>query len=431
MRLEIERLAHGGDGIAHAPDGRTVFVRGACPGDVVDVDLVGEHDRYLNATIREIIAPSADRIDAPCPYFGVCGGCQWQHVSYEQQLQAKTGAVVDALSRIGGIADPPVEACASSPETYGYRNKIELNAADSNRGLEVGMMRADGQGIVSIDSCLLLPPKSNKLPKAVRGALRYLAGGRELSLLRAGIRVAAHGRDTEIALWTRPGPFPRKLAATTLAQATGASGIMRVMVKDDPAKRAIAGVEVLKGRGAWKERIAGQSMLVSAPSFFQVNTHAAETLISLAITAAQVDGSDRVLDLYAGVGTFTLPLAEVAGEVIAVESYGPAVSDLRRNIERAESPAFVEPGDAVRVLADIGPFDVVLVDPPRTGLASDAVPALINTGARRIVYVSCDPATLARDAKLLTESGYSLTKAYPVDLFPQTYHVETVAVFCR
>ncbi|MDP2400830.1 MAG: TRAM domain-containing protein, partial [Actinomycetota bacterium] len=114
MRLEIERLAYGGDGIAHAPEGRTVFVRGSCPGDVVNVELVGEHDRYLKATISEIITASPNRVDSPCPYFGVCGGCQWQHVAYGEQLRAKTGAVIDALSRIGGIADPPVESCAAS-----------------------------------------------------------------------------------------------------------------------------------------------------------------------------------------------------------------------------------------------------------------------------------------------------------------------------
>jgi 23S rRNA (uracil1939-C5)-methyltransferase len=172
-------------------------------------------------------------------------------------------------------------------------------------------------------------------------------------------------------------------------------------------------------------------MTISAPSFFQVNTRAAESLVSLALAELGADGSDRVLDLFAGAGTFTLPLAEKAGEVVAVESASSAVRDLRRNLEDEELWADVIGGDAGRELPAIGHVDLALVDPPRSGLHAETVDALVRTTARRIAYVSCDPATLARDAAALAGHGYSLSRATPIDLFPQTYHVETLALFER
>ncbi len=203
------------------------------------------------------------------------------------------------------------------------------------------------------------------------------------------------------------------------------------MTKGPAKERRIAGVEVLSGKGHWRERLGGSTMTISAPSFFQVNTKAAEKLIELVLAALEPDGSDRVLDLYAGAGTFTLPLAEAAGEVVAVESAGSAVRDLRRNLESAELYADVIGGDALRELPSIGHIDSAVVDPPRSGLHADAARALAATRVRTIAYVSCDPATLARDCVALADCGYTLTSATPIDLFPQTFHIETVATFRR
>ena len=189
------------------------------------------------------------------------------------------------------------------------------------------------------------------------------------------------------------------------------------------------GVEVLSGSGFWRERLLGRNMAVSAPTFFQVNTRVAESLITTALDALKADGSDRVVDLFAGAGTFTLPLAEMAGDVVAVESASTAVRDLRRNLDNAGVWAEVVGGDAARELPLLGHVDLAIVDPPRAGLHADTVSALAGTGASAIAYVSCDPATLARDTALLGELGFDLVSATPVDLFPQTYHVETVAHF--
>jgi 23S rRNA (uracil1939-C5)-methyltransferase len=433
ITLDIESLAYGGDAIAHLDDGRTAFVRGAVPGDTVEAEVTEDHGRFVRAKTVCVVESSVDRVEPRCPYFGVCGGCSWQHVAYPAQLAAKRRMVVDALTRIGHVAgvEDLVAPTVPSSAQYGYRNKVEFVVDVSTGRPRIGFHRAGSEEFVPVEECLLLPEKYRRSPKALGGALRYIAGEQDLGLTRVGIRVGVNTRDAEVALWGAPGPFPRRPVATTLGQALRTTSLVRVLVKGPAKERKIAGVEVLSGKGAWRERLLGTTMTVSAPSFFQTNTRAAESLVSLALESLGADGSDRVLDLFAGAGTFTLPLAEKAGEVIAVESASSAVRDLRRNLEDEGLWADVIGGDAGRELPAIGRVDLALVDPPRSGLQPDAVVALAQTRARRIAYVSCDPATLARDAAGLAERGYALTRATPVDLFPQTFHVETLALFER
>lgn len=432
QNVTIEGLAHGGAGVGHAADGRVVFVRASCPGDVVDVTVTADRGRYLEGDIAQIVTASADRRSAPCPYFGVCGGCQWQHVAYAVQAEAKRAQVSDSLARIGKIEGVEVEPTLSGPTPYGYRNRLEmrLERAEDGRPL-LGLTAARSDALVPIDACLLLPDRARKAPKAIGGALRYLAGRAEFDVDRVALRVAANTRDLEVDLWGPPGPFPRQAVAKTLGDAVHPTSVTRVLVKEDPRRRADLKVEVLAGRGSWRERLAGHTFRVSSPSFFQVNTRAAELLVASVMERLAADGTDRVLDLYAGVGTFTLPLAGVAGEVVAIEGTGSAVRDLNANLESAETWAEVLPGDAARALAEAGTFDLAVVDPPRAGMSPEVVRALVRTRAQRICYVSCDPATLARDARALTEAGYRLTSALPIDLFPQTWHTETVAMFER
>ncbi|MDO8963074.1 MAG: 23S rRNA (uracil(1939)-C(5))-methyltransferase RlmD [Coriobacteriia bacterium] len=431
--LRVDGLATGGAGVARAEDGRVVFVRGGCPGDVVDVLVTADKGRHLEGEVAAIVEPSADRRTAPCPYFGVCGGCQWQHISYQAQIDAKRLQVVDALTRIGHFKDPVVNATVKSESPLGYRNKIELRVVTGADGRPlIGMTQAASDNLVPIEACLLLPSRARKIPKSISGALRYLSGRAPFEIGRVAIRIGVHTRDVEIDMWGPPGPFPRNAVAKTLADAAKTTSITRVMVKDgDSRDRSDAKVEVLSGRGHWRERLAGFTYRVSAPSFFQTNTAVAEQLVTMVVDTLRPDGGDRVLDLYAGVGTFTLPLAERAGEVVAVEGLGHAVRDLNANIEDSGAWADVMPGDAARALADAGKFDMAVVDPPRTGLHKDALAALVRTRARKICYVSCDPATLARDARALADEGFELISATPVDMFPQTWHVETVALLER
>jgi 23S rRNA (uracil1939-C5)-methyltransferase len=431
VRLTIESLAYGGYAVARDPAGRAVFVRGGCPGDVVEAHTVSDHGRYVKAAVTEVLEPSPDRVRPPCPYFGECGGCQWQHVAYRVQTSAKRACVADALRRIGHLGEISVDETVLGPSPYGYRNKVVLTASEGSDGIRLGFLSLGGGALVPIDSCLLLPTALQKAPKALTGILRYLSRNDSSPISRVAVRSASNLTDVEIDLWTEPGPFPRALAAKMLSGQLHAGTVTRVLTKRKGRALVAGKVEVLAGRGAWRERLGDHDFLVSAPSFFQVNTHGAERLIDCVVAAADVRSSDRVLDLYAGAGTFTLPLAELAGEVVAVEAEGSAVRDLRRNLEVNRLDAVVAPGDAAMALQGLGRFAVAIVDPPRTGMRPAALRALLDAGPRTIVYVSCDPATLARDASSLAEAGYRLTTVTPVDLFPQTYHVETVATFSR
>ncbi len=328
-------------------------------------------------------------------------------------------------------AEDLVGTAIPSPSPLGYRNKVEFVVDPGADRFTLGYHRSASTDVVRVESCLLLPKRLRTAPKALAGALRYLSGAEDLGIERIAVRTARHTKDVEVALWTPPGPFPRGAAAKVIGQALPVTSLVRVLYKEQVRRRSVTKVEVLQGRGAWRERLGGLDFTVSAPSFFQTNTEAAERLIELVLDALEPDGSDRVADLYAGAGTFTVPLAERAGAVVAIESSGPAVRDLRRNLETNQLDAEVIGGDAERELATIGHIDLAVVDPPRSGLGQAAIAALAGLGPRTIAYVSCDPATLARDVRALADAGYTLTSATPVDLFPQTYHVETVARLSR
>jgi len=430
IELRIDSLSHGGDGVARDPEGRVVFVHGGAPGDLVRASIVKEEANLARADITEIIEPSPDRVPPRCPYADVCGGCQWQHVAYGAQARAKRRILSDALERVGGFSGVPIAETVTGTHDYGYRNRIELTVEHGDR-LAIGYRGVDGTSLVPVDSCDLLPDAYRSVPKALSGALRYLAGSSDLNLTRVGFRTSRSGGTSEIDLWTAPGPFPRAHAAKMLADALRVDTVARVLTRPEKGPRAVRGVEVLRGRGYWVEHLAGFEFTVSAASFFQVNTALAERLVSLVLDALSPSHGDVVLDGYCGVGTFTLPLASAGADVIAVESSGSAVRDLRRNLEHAGLDATVLPGDAARAIAEAGPVDLAVVDPPRSGVCRDTLRALVDSQPRRIVYVSCDPATLARDGAALADAGWRLVSATPVDLFPQTYHVEAVAVFDR
>lgn len=430
MRVVIDSLAYGGAGVARAEDGRIVFVEGACPGDTLEVTIAEEHPRFIRATIAEVLDASPDRVTPPCPYFGVCGGCQWQHVAYDVQIESKRRAIQDALTRIGKQTDVEVSAVAASPDQYGYRNKIELSVANTPKGPALGFARHGSNDVVAIDACLLLPKNIRKAPRSLSGALRYLSSRIPTPVERVSLRVSRKG-EVEVDLWTAPGGFPRQLAAKVIGDAVGARTVTRVITKGEAEARKVSRVEVLSGPGAWKEKLGGYEYLVSAPSFFQVNTRAAELLQSAVLAAVGADGTTLVADLYAGVGTFTLPLAAASCEVVAVESSSHALADLRRNLDSAGLEADIMPGDAGRIAEEIEGVDTIVVDPPRSGLSERAGRALVEARPETIVYVSCDPATLGRDVRTFTEAGYHLSSVSGVDLFPQTYHVETVATLVR
>lgn len=437
MRLQIERMTYGPDAIAHTSEGKTVFVSGAVAGDTVEADIVQEGSSFSKARTTAILEPSGDRIASAWPLAHELGCAPWADLAYPAQLRAKRANVVDALSRVGHLADAEtlVHACESPSESWHYRNKVELAYMRDGHHATLGMHSADGSRVMSVDDVMLFDAPTHgrgaQLVKHVSGALSYLASSHELNIESVGIRHSRRTGDTEIAIWTPTGAFPRAQARRVLENVP-ATSIVRVLTKGAHKARRVSGVERLTGAGSWTERICGTTMRLSAPSFFQVNTPGAERLVHLVQEALEPGKSDVALDLYSGAGTFTLPLAQTCDFVYAVESYGPAVRDLRRNLEDTHlSNVDAVGGDAGREFPDED-ADIIVVDPPRSGLAPDVIQQLCAQPARAIAYVSCDPATLARDLARFREQGiFEPVRIVPVDLFPQTFHIETVTTLRR
>lgn len=440
MQLKIESLCYGADAVAHAEDGKTVFVSGGVPGDVVDAEVVSDGKSFSKARVTSVLEASPDRVASKCPYSALCGGCPWAEVSIQAQRAAKRKNVTDALVRIGKFdavwVDEHVAQVREVGPDWGYRNKVELACVEQNGRMRLGMhSKFDANAVVAVDKCPLMSKGGQKLVKSVAGALNFAAGSRDLGLERVGIRASERTRQVEVALWTDPAAFPRNEIAKIISDAAKPSAITRVMTKEKGGARKIAGVERLDGKGHWEERLAGQTMRLSAPSFFQVNTPGAEALIELVLEGLAIQEDEVACDLYCGAGTFTLPLARAAtGGVIAVESYGPAVRDLNKNLELAKLSDMVEAigDDAARQLDCLEDADVIVVDPPRAGLERSVIEAICESPARAVAYVSCDPATLARDLAIFRElDALEICSITPVDLFPQTFHVENVTILRR
>jgi 23S rRNA (uracil1939-C5)-methyltransferase len=458
--VRIEALAYTGAGVAHLATGKTVFVDGTAPGDYARVRIRDEYERFARATVEVLHEPSPERVTPPCPYHGSCGGCGLQHLPISKQLHWKRRFVVDALERIGAFdkAEGLVGDIVASKEAWGYRNRIEMEpcwcgAAGDNSGgaggggvaggesrgsdsnpsggkLALGFHGANDPAVVPVKRCLLLPSGYAELPARLAGALGYALKGSDTILRRVGVRVSRATGDVELALWTEPGPCNRAFVARVLKDVLKTTSLVRVLAVGASEKRDVRKVEVLDGRGFWRERLGDERYRVSAPSFFQVNTQAAALLVERVL--ADLDAKDRrVADLYCGVGTFTLPLARQTQRLYAIEAAGSAVRDLRRNLADAGLEAHVTGGSVERTLPGLGSMEGIVVDPPRNGLAPDALRAIVEAAPRTLVYVSCDPTTLARDLKALVAQGFHLTGISPFDLFPQTWHVEAVARLTR
>ena len=436
MKLTVESMMYGPDGLARTEEGKAVFVSGGVVGDVVEARVVESGKSFDRAVVEEVLEPSPERRQPACPFAGICGGCPWGALSRTAQLDAKEANLRDALTRIGKFPAEEVAALVRpirrAKDDWGYRNKIELVPSHDGNRFRLGMHGRDPEQIVHVDACPLFEKKFARAVKGVVGALGYLGNSRDLSLERVGIRASRRTGALEVALWTPTGGFPRAQASRVMGDAVKATSVVRVMSKGEKKARRVSGVEMLSGEGSWTEKLDGELMRLSAPSFFQVNTGAAEILIELVMEALHPADDEVAIDLYSGAGTFTLPLARRAGFVAAVEAYGPAVRDLRRNLERASlGNVDVIGGDAVREFPDED-ADVLVVDPPRAGLAPEAVGLIAGTAARDVAYVSCDPATLARDLRRFVDEGtFCPVSATPVDLFPQTFHCETVVHLTR
>jgi 23S rRNA (uracil1939-C5)-methyltransferase len=379
----------------------------AIPGERVRVELAEEHTRWATARLLEVIEPSPQRVEPPCPYFGQgkCGGCQWQHIAYEAQAEYKREVVIDQLARVGGLHDVPVEETIGAAEPWSYRNHVQFSVTPEGH---LGFLRADSHDIIPVQECLIIDPLLDDLwaaldmawPQLYRLSLRCGSATGDLM----AIFELDHYEDFDIEV-----DFP---VSCVLLLADGE-------------------VVVLMGNSYLVEHVAGCDYCVSAGSFFQVNTAGAEALVALVRDYLASGSDETLLDLYCGVGLFGLSLAGRVGRVIGVEQDPSTVADFRHNAAGLEQVEMVE-GAVETVLPGLeGPVDLVVLDPPRAGAGKLVVDGIARLSPRRVAYVSCDPATLARDARHLVDAGYELEKVQPVDVFPQTYHIESVARFVR
>jgi len=402
--LRLTDMAHGGAALGRR-EGRVVFVPYALPGETVRAEITEDKGRYAFARPVEVLEPSPDRVSPPCPYFGGagCGGCQWQHVDYPAQLRLKADVLADQLTRIGDIPDPTVHPTVPDSSAWGYRNHAQFHPAP---GGGLGFQAADGEGAIAIDECLILHPLLSELYATLDIDLP--------DLQRLSLRAGTATGDLML-VFEMEDDLPPALE-TDLS-------LSCVLLLSD-------GVHAnLIGRNHILETVAGRTYRISAPSFFQVNTPQAARLVELVLEYLQPQENETVLDAYCGVGLFTTHLAQHANLVIGVERAHAAVADLLENTADLGNVDVVE-GSVEDVLPDLQvPLDGAVLDPPRAGVDRFALDALVEQAPARLVYVSCDPATLARDAKRLGRSGYRLVEVQPVDMFPQTYHVESVALF--
>lgn len=396
--LEVESLVHGGEALARH-EGRVVFLRGAAPGDVVEAELTCE-GRFEHARVLRVLKRGAARVDPPCPIVDRCGGCPLQQISCAAQLASKQELTADALERIGGFPRGSYELApiVPSPAQFRYRRRARLHRASGGRW---GFAQAGAVEVEPVDTCLLFEPLLEEIADAARG----VASATDLGLLAGERRGAVDLR----------GPASRRQAEKLLEH------------------RLIRGVtlngEVLGDPVVADPPLPNGARLRLRPDTFAQANRAAVPLLQREVLAA-VGDAQRVLELFCGSGTLTLPLLG-GRSVTAVESAGPSLSLLRRSADEAGLEVRLIEGDAAAVArAHEGPLDAALLDPPRAGAAA-AVLALAALKPGRIVYVSCDAPTLARDGKLLAGAGYRLLEATPIDLFPQTAHFEIVAIFSR
>ncbi len=408
--VTLSNWAYGGEAIGRLPDGRAVFVPYAIPGEVVRVRLTEVKPRYARGEVVTIREPSPDRVAPRCPHFGRCGGCHYQHLAYAAQLTAKTGIVRDQLERIGGLREVPLRPMVPSPQPWGYRNHVQFHLDEEGR---LGFQAWRSRQVVPIETCFLPV-------EPIRTVWPQLHIAPDVGVTRIHLRAGAGDEMLLLLRGTSPQPPPFEVDFPLSAA---------YLPEDDDE-----GLVVLSGNSYQVMEVKGRLFRVSAPSFFQVNLPVAALMVDYLLEHLPLTPETTLLELYAGVGLFSAFLAPKVGRLLAVESSPSAGADFEVNldefdhVELYQAPAEV----AMPYLLQRDEYaQVVLVDPPRSGLPGEVLDALVAMQPEVLAYVSCDPATLARDARRLTRKGYRLKQITPFDMFPQTYHIETVSLWER
>ncbi len=404
FEIRLTNLVYGGECIGRLADGRAVFVPYGLPGELVAIELVEEKKRFARGQIVEIIQPSPERIGPRCAHFGECGGCHYQHMPYERQLKAKREVLADQLRRIAGVEHPPVEEMLPSPLAWNYRNTVQFHLSETGR---LGYQRWGGREVVAIRECHLPEEPLNGLWPQID--FEPLPG-----LERIELRLGAD-EDVLMALETSGLDLPEFEVEQPL------SAVLR----------SPAGQIVLAGDDSLVMEVLGRPFKVSAGSFFQVNTAQAGAMVTTLVEWLPLTGQTTLLDVYCGVGLFSAFLAPRVGRCIGIEASESACADYAANLDEFDNVELYV-GAAGEILPALPQrAEVVILDPPRSGVEIPALDALTAMRPEVIAYVSCDPAMLARDAARLLEAGYRLERVKPIDMFPQTYHIESISLFIK
>jgi len=443
LELHVDSLAYGGNGVARL-NGFVVFVRRGLPGDTVRARVTKVKRSHAEALAVEVVEPSPSRVDAPCAHYPACGGCRFQDLAYDVQLEAKHEQVRDALRRIGGIADPPLEPIVPAESEFFYRNKLEYSFTATPDGPALGFHRAGRwDEVLEIEKCWLTTDLGNAIRNSVRDWARaerlepYNQADQSGYLRHLVVREGRNTGQVLVQLVTAPGErFDRDELVETLRRFPEVRSI-HWAVNETPAEVTNLPTTLLWGDDAIEEELCGLRFRVRPSAFLQTNTAMAERLYALAAEYAELTGGETVYDLYCGIGTIGLTLASRALTVWGVEVSEESVACALENadLNGISNAAFFagEVGASLEELADrAGPPEVAVVDPPRAGLSGKALRRLARLEAPRIVYVSCNPTTLAGNVKeLQREWDYRLERVRPVDMFPHTPHVESVALLTR
>jgi 23S rRNA (uracil1939-C5)-methyltransferase len=418
LLVEIEKLIYGGMGFARV-DGKATFVSGGVPGDLLEVTVVRDKRTFAEARIERIIRPSSDRTAHKCPVFGECGGCQWQHINYDAQLRAKQKILAEALLRIGGFRELNIEPIVPSPCEYGYRDRVTLSAWVEDRKFELGYHEKGDLRKVSIEACPIASEEINSEIKLVSG---FFLKDEYESLPFNRVNIASDGKKAHVTFSRIPDehggdvyPGPK--------EDQGINEAFKDLGFEDHGEHVFQ-FESLGLRFS------------SVPSLFmQANSSMNEELVRTVVDWSGLNGNEEVLDLFSGIGNLSLHLAKNARGVLGVDINKAAVSLARRNstanmidnakFVRSSVPSFVGNSSNQRAR-----FDLIVLDPPREG-ARDILDGLIKLSPKRMIYVSCNPSTLARDLKILTKKDYRVETIRPFDMFPQTFHIESVVLLSK
>ena len=403
MQLELTDIAPTGEAIGRH-EGMVIFVPYSLPGELVEIELVHRRRSYARARLIKVLRPSPNRVVPACPYFGACGGCEWQHVDIETQRSFKTQAIKEQFKRIGKLPDVDVRPCLGADQPYHYRNHTQLIVSPQGHP---GFNKAGTNQVVEIDACPITDDRLNDLlvPHA----------GSPSAFEQAIQQARQHG-------------ILLNLRDVHLRAGSGAHERM-ILLEEQDGRSTVA-----YGQTSLHERVGENDYAISPASFFQVNTAVATLLVQEVLSSLALSGHEHVLDLYCGVGLFSLPISVKAGFVLGVESNPVAIRDARLNLATSSHAQFMVADVADALTQDeitSHTWDAVVMDPPRAGVSYAALQRLLALHIPQIVYVSCDPATLARDVRICVDQGYTVKRIQPFDMFPQTHHVECVVTLSK